>query len=1355
MAQKTIIGRAIQKHDIEENWLKAVNFTPYQGEIIIYDIDDNYDYQRIKIGDGKTNVNDLPFATDHIQDQLEEHTHNWNDVQEKPFEKVASSSSTVLYDGEVTTSNQRKDGVSSLVVDNTGSITLKKDCKYIVSFNGNRYECEVTQDYSSVTPVPIDTVFYVLGNISFPLPDDGEDTGEPFAISYTEIENMGNIFPILQVCTNLGVGTYSLKIEEYPVVEKFTGVIEYENILNKPTKLSEFENDLNIVTSWNDLEDKPFYDTSKVTELCNGTYEFADASESGEDIGIYGNIQKLYTREIVENEKLVVVYDDNVYNFTAKPVYSASSMQMNTYAGNNAILAEYCDIMGLQLASDTIEDTGEPICIWEGSIFTKNTESIHTISISLVEGELKKLDPKFLPEHSWNTLEDKPFGENVELVELDNGVYSSMVLAGMNYINGINITCLEGQKMQVSWDGVDYEVEVKNIELDGQSCLVFGNASIYNDIAGTSFEDSGEPFLYDSSNVGYLSKDPVTDIQIITSIKETELKQLDPKFLPEHAHSWNDLEDRPFYEAVNTVTKTISWDGNIEGLENVSDNYYKVSDEVANSIQEYHNGVVKFYYYYYNTNEESIYDEIIDIDSDVFKFTDNLYFITDILICFDDTSINGQSITKGTYFINRDNNYNHSYIQSLEYKTTETEVKKIDEKFLPSSVTSWNDLEDRPFYDSRRWVEKINAVGEFDEVFSDMYGKEMSYETYGFIDINEEGKTVKMLYDEVEYISTTKEFKYTQKNGGATFNMYYYYIGNGKILHDYFSKTNSEVILEYNNKDTGEDFVLAFNLLMQSAMFINTIDTEVKEHSIIISVPEGELKKLDPKFLPDGIGTQSDWVVNDENDPAFIKNRPFYTTDPQPVEIFNGTCEFIDGNTSSNGVMAGFYYSSSELTFNNGYELVEGDKITIIYDGVTYNLVIKNDNGYYGDMSIPTGEFAGNGSYIAETLVNSGLSCSIEDTGEPFVLFGNTILVKTTEATHDITIIGYDKVDIAIPTKYLGFNMWKGAGENSIIANDKNNIASGKYSFAEGRNTTASGRAAHAEGSSTTASGDYSHAEGRNTIASGWYSHAEGSSTTASGDFSHTEGCGTIASGWYSHAEGYYTTASGRAAHAEGSTTEAIGEDSHAEGKSTVADGRYSHAEGFGTVARKQATNVIGRYNIPEEVDVIYTDKITTETLYDRLEKSTKNFYMADSYTFDQTTGKFTLIDPVIVVGKEVVEEKYIQSTDFNIGEVSEIAIVVVTNIKYGRKIYAEHYSEQYGKYAHIVGNGNSDTTRSNSHTLDWEGNAEFQGDVIAYGCDSGETPISLKELYNTIQTLQTKVTELEAKLQTAIFVEE
>lgn len=55
-------ARIILKHDIAENWSKAVNFIPLAGEIIIYD-----DLGRFKIGNGITLVNLLPFADTQVQ----------------------------------------------------------------------------------------------------------------------------------------------------------------------------------------------------------------------------------------------------------------------------------------------------------------------------------------------------------------------------------------------------------------------------------------------------------------------------------------------------------------------------------------------------------------------------------------------------------------------------------------------------------------------------------------------------------------------------------------------------------------------------------------------------------------------------------------------------------------------------------------------------------------------------------------------------------------------------------------------------------------------------------------------------------------------------------------------------------------------------------------------------------------------------------------------------------------------------------------------------------------------------------------------------------------------------------------
>lgn len=61
MGVKKIDARIVLKHDTEAHWLLAENFIPLAGEVIVYDVDENYNYERQKIGDGVTTVNELPF----------------------------------------------------------------------------------------------------------------------------------------------------------------------------------------------------------------------------------------------------------------------------------------------------------------------------------------------------------------------------------------------------------------------------------------------------------------------------------------------------------------------------------------------------------------------------------------------------------------------------------------------------------------------------------------------------------------------------------------------------------------------------------------------------------------------------------------------------------------------------------------------------------------------------------------------------------------------------------------------------------------------------------------------------------------------------------------------------------------------------------------------------------------------------------------------------------------------------------------------------------------------------------------------------------------------------------------------
>lgn len=92
MTEKNLNVRIINKHDTEENWVKATNFVPKQGELIVYDIDAMHPYERFKIGDGVTVVSSLPFAFAHMVPKMTTITltaNNWTG-DTNPYSQVVT-----------------------------------------------------------------------------------------------------------------------------------------------------------------------------------------------------------------------------------------------------------------------------------------------------------------------------------------------------------------------------------------------------------------------------------------------------------------------------------------------------------------------------------------------------------------------------------------------------------------------------------------------------------------------------------------------------------------------------------------------------------------------------------------------------------------------------------------------------------------------------------------------------------------------------------------------------------------------------------------------------------------------------------------------------------------------------------------------------------------------------------------------------------------------------------------------------------------------------------------------------------------------------------------------------------------
>ena len=179
-----------------------------------------------------------------------------------------------------------------------------------------------------------------------------------------------------------------------------------------------------------------------------------------------------------------------------------------------------------------------------------------------------------------------------------------------------------------------------------------------------------------------------------------------------------------------------------------------------------------------------------------------------------------------------------------------------------------------------------------------------------------------------------------------------------------------------------------------------------------------------------------------------------------------------------------------------------------------------------------------------------------------------------------------------------------------------------------------------------------------------------GMATDASGEGSIAEGECTIASGYASHAEGGITTASGMASHAEGEKSTASNRNSHAEGYMTTAGGQSSHAECYKTTASGTASHAEG-----------YTTTASGSASHAEGQLAT-------------ASGKGSHAEGMCTTAS--AQYQHVQGM-YNIEDTE-------------------------GKYVHIVGNGTSDTDRSNCHTLDKEGNAWYSGNVESQKQIKGES---------------------------------
>lgn len=440
------------------------------------------------------------------------------------------------------------------------------------------------------------------------------------------------------------------------------------------------------------------------------------------------------------------------------------------------------------------------------------------------------------------------------------------------------------------------------------------------------------------------------------------------------------------------------------------------------------------------------------------------------------------------------------------------------------------------------------------------------------------------------------------------------------------------------------------------------------------------------KHLIDKKAENVDWNENDPNAKGYVKNRPFYSYD----KVIKG--EYFLEETTFTGEQDGdnlYVYPFPESSLN--FELLER-LFSSTSDIESMEFIVSYDNEDYKTKCV----FPLNDMSLPPTLGNLSIFDAGEDTGEPFVFGFMGYVGVTTPGEHTISgkvadsvIKEYVKIDEKFLPEYQGGQIgMAGEAEGAEIFNDYEN---------------------------NTAFANYSHAEGRNTQASGSHSHAEGRWTIARGIGSHSEGNNTVAEGRYSHVEGSYSRALGEASHSEGSWTDAVGNSSHSEGY-----GARLHLYGITGTAGSLIYTLHSNYDTYNFTGYVLlsSDKTRYATILSSTYKGLSGAEYLHEVTVDKTLSPNNNYDrdAVYLIASGALG-------DFSHNEGKNTIATSLSQHVQGQNNAIDSQEE----YLHIVGNGESENSRSNAHTLDWSGNAWYQGDVYVGG--SGQDDAAAEKL--------------------------
>lgn len=298
---------------------------------------------------------------------------------------------------------------------------LESGKTYVVNFNGVEYVC---------TAFPLDDAMVFIGNGV--MGDVGDDTGEPFLFANYASSLLCD-FAVNNAEQDNTTGTVSItKIEEvvHQLDEKYIPELK---------------------VSYDDLEDKPFYEEVEVTDTLVGS-----------------RTETFPIRYTKLNDKFFSFFSSGVsyrVTFDDKEYFCVCTRFGYTYfIGNKALL----DGVYAEGGIGELTDTGEPFCILHhdyNDLFTAmyaTNEGTHTITIEETAKVVHQLDEKYIPDAilritALESAVDDALAQAKESGEFDGpaGKDGVIALTGAAVGQIARITAVDDDGVPTAWEPVD------------------------------------------------------------------------------------------------------------------------------------------------------------------------------------------------------------------------------------------------------------------------------------------------------------------------------------------------------------------------------------------------------------------------------------------------------------------------------------------------------------------------------------------------------------------------------------------------------------------------------------------------------------------------------------------------------------------------------------------------------------------------------------------------------------------------------------------------------------------------------------------------------------------------------------